>query len=66
MLDQFKDAFTEIEDTFNSMVLIGREDEASDGLDVLLDDMEEEEEGIDLVEENEEAKEEEEEELSQL
>ena len=67
MLDQFKGVFTEIEDTFNSMVLIEREDEADDGLDVLLDDIEEEEEeeeeedGIDLVEGNEEEKEEEEE-----
>ena len=65
MLDQFEGTFTEIEDAFNNMVLIGREDEADDGLDVILDDMEEkeeeeeEEEGIDLVEGNEEEKEEE-------
>ena len=65
MLDQFEGICTEIEDAFNNMVLIGREDEADDGLDVILDDMEEkeeeeeEEEGIDLVEGNEEEKEEE-------
>ena len=44
MLNQFKDVFTEIEHAFNSMVLIGGEDEPNDVLNLLLDDMEEEEE----------------------